>query len=350
MSSATSPVRVALIGLGYWGPSVLRVLRDLEDVQVAGVADLDPLRLEYARELYPELRTTADAAELLREPSVMAVVVATPMLTHLAIGEAALLAGKDVLVEKPLATTAADAHRLVTIAAERGCVLMSAEVFRFSSAVRSVERAVREGAIGEVRYVDAARMNPGPPTAPLGVLWDLAPHDLSIALPLFDSKPERVSAIAQHGNDGLIETVAATVELSSGGSLHLHTSWLAPYKVRRLQVFGSAGAIVYDDTEPATPVVIYPPASDARRDEPEPGRGRLFYEARKPTALPFERSEPLRAELAHFAECVRSRRTPLTDGSSGARIVRVLEAAQRSTERDGQWQSVLAPRELVVGL
>lgn len=329
-------VSIALIGYGYWGPNLARNFHQLREAKVTVCCDSDSSRLAQAQAMYPHLVTTVSADEVWTNAGVNAVVIATPARTHFALAKTALQSGKHVLVEKPLAMSSREAEELVALAKAKGLVLMVGHTFEYNPAVLKIKELLERGQLGEVYYAYSTRVNLGRLQPDLNVLWSIAPHDISILLFLFGQMPVEVSA---RGNSYLhtgIEDVAfVSLQFPNGITAYVHASWLDPSKVRRMTIVGSTKMVVYDDVESEGKVKIY----DKGVLKVENGAifGEFQYKLHSGDIhIPrIDLSEPLHNECAHFVECVAKGTRPQTDGENGVRVIKVLEAAQRSLKARG---------------
>lgn len=329
-------IDVALIGYGYWGPNLARNLHQLPACRLAVCCDLDQKRLDSVRALYPGLETTTDLRAVLDDESVKAVVIATPARTHFELVRRALDAGKHVLVEKPIAMNSAETEALIELADRQERVLMVGHTFEYNPAVLKIKSLMDEGALGEVYYIYSTRVNLGRVQEDLNALWSIAPHDISIMNFLLGAMPTEVSARGASYLSGKVEDVVfADLAYPNGVIAHIHASWLDPSKVRRMTIVGSKQMIIYDDIDPEGKVRLYD--KGATRVYGNHVYGEFQYKLRSGDIfIPrIEMSEPLRNEVAHFIECIVEDKQPLTDGHSGLRVVRVLEAAERSIARHG---------------
>lgn len=322
-------LRVGVIGCGYWGSKHLRVLSSLPDVAVVAIDANEHVR-HNALQVAPGITTRASLHEALED--VDAVVVATPPTTHAAIADAAMRAGKDVLVEKPLATTSAECDALIDLAARRDRVLMVGHTFEYNPAVQYLRDAIDRGTLGELYYIDSARLNLGLYQSDVNVLWDLAVHDVSIGNFLLRRGPSEVSAWGLRHVHSRFEDVAylRVAYTDPDVELLVHVSWLDPSKVRRVTVVGSRRMAVYNDLQTEERVRLYDKGIDlnsslGRLDAPP-----MTYRYGDIISPHIEFREPLTIEDAHFVECVRERRTPNTDGECGLAVVAVLEAASEA--------------------
>ncbi len=337
-------VRLAQVGVGYWGHNLLRNFAGLPDVAVVAACDQDSDVLARLARQYPGLATTRRYEDLLEDADVEGIVVATETPQHFAMTEAALQAGKHVFVEKPMAQTTAQAERLVALAQTQDRRLMVGHLLLYHPAFRYVEELIRKGVLGEVHYLYSVRVNLGIIRQRENALESLAPHDLSVALAFLDQKPVAVSAQGQAYLQPHVEDVAfATVFFESGALAHLHTSWLDPHKIRKVTVVGSDKMVVIDDAEPTEKVRLYDKGVAVR-----PGEARYANYAEAMAIrtgdiyIPkIDMQEPLRLECQHFAACIRTGQRPRTDGRNGLAVVRLLEAAQQSLAQNGMTVSLL---------
>lgn len=335
MSTVETKVKVALVGCGYWGPNLARNLHQLPDAELVACCDLDPGSLQRMQALYP-VRATSDLDAILADPEVEAVALATPVGTHYPLTRKLLLAGKHVLVEKPLATSTAEAQELISLARRQERVLMVGHVFEYNPAVLKIKELIDGGHIGRVYYLYSNRVNLGRVQSDINVLWSIAPHDVSIALFLLEQVPEQVSARGASYLNGRVEDVVFVTMFFPGGVMaHVQASWLDPSKVRRMTVVGSEKMIVYDDVASEGKVKIYDKGV-YRKGDSIYGEFQYKVHSGDITIPKIDMSEPLRNECTHFVECVRTGATPRTDGENGLRVVQVLEAAQKSLDLGGE--------------
>jgi predicted dehydrogenase len=322
---------VGVIGAGYWGPKHARNFAELAGARLAMVADLDERRLVAVRQRHAGLRTTTDFREMLTSSDVDAVVVATPASTHARIAREVLLAGKHVLVEKPLAISADEAEDLIRVADFSGRVLMVGHTFLYHPAVRALHDIVQRGELGEIYYAHAQRLNLGLFQRDINVLWDLVPHDLSILMYVLGTYPVAVAAHGAAYVQPHIEDIGyVDLKFPNRVRAQIHVSWLDPNKVRRLTIVGSQKMVVYDDVETLEKLRIYDRGVDAPPHTDTFGEFQLSYRYGDITIPFLPSTEPLRLECEHFLECIATGRTPLTDGRHGLQVVRALESAQAS--------------------
>jgi predicted dehydrogenase len=329
-------LKVGAIGCGYWGPNLIRNFLELPETALVAVADLDRSRLEHIQARYPRIEFATQRYEDLFDRGLDAVVVSTPPQTHFEIVRACLEQGLHVLVEKPMTTRSEDARRLVDLAAERELVLMVGHTFEYNAAVWALRDMIRMGDLGEIRYIDTVRVGLGLFHPRLNVVWDLAPHDISILIHVLGEIPETVSTKGIACVQPLVEDVAyMTLSFPSGIMAHTRMSWLDPCKTRRVTIVGSTKMAVYDDVASQEKIKVYDKRVDAiaRTDTWAEFQFDYHYGSVVSPHIDFE--EPLRVETRHFARCVVENNVPMTDGAEGLQVVQVIEAAQLSLARDG---------------
>jgi predicted dehydrogenase len=329
------PVNIAVVGLGYWGPNVLRNLQELEQAEVSYVCDLRAEPLAQALRRYPTLRSAGDLDTVLSDPAVEAVALCTPVGTHHALAARALAAGKHVFVEKPLASSSADALELVDAAAASEVVLMPGHTFLYSPPVTLSRELIQSGQLGDIYFITTSRVNLGLHQPDVSVVWDLAPHDFSILRYWLGEMPTRVSALSRSCVvEGTADVAFIDLEYASGTIAHVEIAWLAPSKLRRTAVVGSEKMLVYDDTS-NEPVRIFD--SGATLPDPETfGEYRLTYRTGDIVSPAVEAQEPLSLELTDFCEAVRTGSQPRSSAELGLDVVAMTEAVDRSLALGGQ--------------
>jgi predicted dehydrogenase len=330
-----TPLRVAIVGYGYWGPNLLRNYMDMPDVWVSWVCDARSAQLRKSSARYPAVPTTGDLDQVLGDPDVDAVVVATPISTHFPIAKAALEAGKHVFVEKPMTADTSQACELVRLANDKDLVLMVGHTFVFSPPVRAVKQIIDSGELGDIYFVATQRVNLGLHQKDVSVVWDLAPHDISILYYWLGEAAESVNTTGRGCIVPSIPDVAfINLRFPSGIVAEIQVSWLSPVKLRRTMVVGSQKMLVYDDTENVEKVKIFDHGVDYK--EPEDfGEFQLSYRTGDIISPKIQGTEPLFLEASHFVQCCRTGERPLTDGWAGLRVVASLEAAQASLDAGG---------------
>lgn len=343
-------VSIAQVGCGFWGKNLLRVLSQLKGVRVSLVVDQSPEARDYVRNSYPGISVGSQLEQALEDPSIDAVVVATPAGEHYEAARHALMVNKHVFVEKPLAMTAEDAQELVDIADARGLTLMAGHIFLYNSAVRRVKDLIDSGALGDIYYIYSRRLNLGIVRRDVNVLWNLGPHDVSIILYWLGAEP--VTAMAYGGvflQPGIEDVAFLNLTFASGAMAHVHLSWLDPHKVRDMTVVGSKKMAVFDDVSSEAKVTIFDMGMDV---EQRMGKGSEYdsfgdFQLRRrygDILVPHvDYPEPLVQEMKHFIHCIRTDERPLTGGDHAVSVVRVLEQAQESLNSNGGLQSFQTP-------
>jgi predicted dehydrogenase len=330
-------VGIGVIGYGYWGPNLVRNFANSECSRVVTVSDLDPAKLAVSRRLHPETGTTSDFRDLLQDPRVDAVAIATPVHTHYELALAALRAGKHVFVEKPLAPTSDQVRRLMEEADRRNLVLMVDHTFLYTPAVQKICELVHEGALGEIYYYDSIRSSLGLFQSDVNVIWDLAVHDMSIIQHILNEKPVAVSATGSCHVSGAPENMAhITLFFQSSCVAHVSVNWLSPIKVRQTFIGGSRKMIVYDDVEPTEKIKIYDKGITLNGSPEKAHQLRIGYRAGDMWAPHLAAKEALQTEVQHFVDCLRTGKTPISSAASGLQVVEILEAASRSIKEQGR--------------
>ncbi len=334
-------IRLGVIGSGYWGPNLIRNFMDLPGSKVVAVADLRTSRLDHVRSRYPGIQTTEDYSTLF-SMDLDAAVVATPPATHFEIAKDCLLNDLGVLVEKPLALNSRDAEELIDLADRRNLTLMSGHTFEYNPAVRALKQLIQKGELGNVYYIDSVRTNLGLFQRDLNVLWDLAPHDLSVLIYLLGDEPTSVGASGGSYVFGGIHDIAYLhLEFPGGVMAHVHVSWLDPNKVRRITVVGSQKMAVYDDVHPTEKIKIFDKGVDVPSYTDTYEEFKLSYRSGDVVIPRIDMAEPLRLECEDFINSVANGSEPQCGGESGLRVVKILEAANRSLQNGGGYELVL---------
>ncbi|MFQ8432057.1 Gfo/Idh/MocA family protein [Amaricoccus sp. W119] len=332
-------IRVGIVGYGYWGPNLARTTAEADALAIAAIADFSAAARERAGRRHPSARLVADWQDLVRDPMIDAVMIATPVSTHFEIALAALMAGKHVLVEKPMTDTPERAARLVEEAARRRLVLMVDHTFVYTGAVQAIRGMIDDASLGEVYYYDSTRVNLGLFQRDVNVIWDLAAHDFAIMDFLMAARPVAISASAAGFLPGSPENMAhLSVYFEDGAMAHLNVNWLSPVKIRQTLIGGSRRMVVYDDMQTSEKVKVYDrgiSVSDAA--DPEAAYLRMIsYRIGDMWAPALSAKEALLSEVETFAACVETGAAPVNDGESGLRVVEMLAAATASTRRRGQ--------------
>lgn len=330
-------INIGVIGTGYWGPNLVRNFNNQPDAQVTRICDLSRERLSHMEKLYPAVKATQDHRELMDDPGIDAVVVATPITSHFKFAKEALEAGKHVFVEKPLTGNAEDSLQLVKLAKERGLVGMVGHTFVYSPAVLKIKELLDSGELGEIFYISTTRVNLGLFQDDINVVWDLAPHDISIFNYLLDSEPERVQGVGHSYIQPGIEDVAFLTYGFPGGRLaHIHVSWLDPNKIRKTTVVGSKKMLVYDDTSNLEKIRVYDKGVDVHRHYDTFGEFQLAYRFGDIHIPKLDDGEPLKEETAHFLDCVQNGTVCRSGLELGHQVVCALDAACASMQENGR--------------
>ncbi len=334
-SSCSSTIRIGVIGYGYWGPQIVRNFAGLEGCQVASVCDKSSAALKRVHQAYPSLDATSDAAGVLSSATVDAVAVVTPVWTHYELAKVALENGKHVFVEKPFTSSAAQAQELIELAEKKSLIIMVDHTFLFTGAVAKIRELIDAGALGDLYYYDSTRVNLGLFQHDVNVVWDLAPHDLSIMDNLIGLDPEAIVATGEKHLGGLEDVAYITIYFKRGIIAHVNVNWLSPVKVRTTLIGGEKKMVVWNDLEPDEKVKVYDKGVNVKSGE----RVRqllISYRSGDMWAPKVEQTEALKKECAYFIECVSKGEKPFNDGVAGLRVVRMLEASDRSLKERGK--------------
>jgi predicted dehydrogenase len=328
-------IRIGVVGYGYWGPNIVRNLRGVDGCEIAAVCDRSPDALKRVAQAYPDIAVTDDVAELMASPKIDAVAVVTPVCTHFQLAKAALQNGKHVFIEKPFTATTAEAEELIELAARRNLKIMVDHTFLFTGAVKKIRQLLEEGVLGDIYYYDSTRVNLGLFQHDVSVIWDLAPHDLSIMDFLIREKPEAVIATGETHLNGLVDVAYITVYFPRNTIAHINVNWLSPVKIRTTLIGGEKRMLVWNDLEADEKLKIYDKGVQMTNRQ---GVYDLLvsYRSGDMWAPRVEQAEALKVELSYFVECIRNDLTPLNDGMAGLRVVQLLEAADRSLKDRGR--------------
>jgi predicted dehydrogenase len=332
-------INVGVVGCGYWGPKHIRVCNELGEAKLTKVCDLDERKLQQVKIQYPYVETTQDYGDFLRN-NMDAVVIATPVNTHYKMAKEALLNDRHVLIEKPMTSSSREALELIELAERRGLVLMAGHTYEYHPAVDFLREAINSGELGDIYSIDADRLNLGLFRPDVNVLWDLAPHDISIMLALMKDDPVMVSARGTHHIDTNVCDVAYIEILFANGTMgHIHVSWLHPRKIREITVVGSRKMAVYNDVSETEKIHIYDKGLAISKN----GNGNNNFSAWPPNyrygdvIIPYiSSSEPLKLECSHFINCIARGEKPRSDGWAGLKVTSILEAAEKSLANGGQ--------------
>lgn len=328
-------IGISVVGTGDWGANLVRNFANLPGARLVSVCDADPKRLAKTAAQYPDVRAVADVSEVARDPEVQGVVVASSAVSHYPLAKTLLEAGKDVYVEKPITLEVEHAETLCRIAKQKGRILMVGHLLLYHPSVTYMKKLIDDGTVGDVFYVLCQRVNLGKVRKDENALWSFAPHDLSVVLYLLDSEPVDVVARgASFLQEGVEDVVFVDLRFPNGKMAHVHVSWLDPHKERKVTVVGSKKMVVFDDMAPSEKITIYDKGVD--RAGEVVSYGEMLTIRSGDILIPkVPQQEPLRLECLHFVECIRDRKRPLTDGVGGLRVVKVLDAAQRSLKSGG---------------
>jgi predicted dehydrogenase len=323
-----------VIGYGYWGPNIVRNLVALDGSEVIAIAEVSPGAQARARKAYPNMRITADASEVISAPDIDAIAVISPVWTHFELAKEALENGKHVFVEKPFTSNTAQAEELIDLACRKGLKIMVDHTFLFTGAVRKIAQLLNEGSLGKLYYYDSTRVNLGLFQHDINVLWDLAPHDLSIMDHLLKGKPEAIVATGQGHLNGHEDVAFMTLYYPEKVIAHINVNWLSPVKVRTTLIGGEKRMLVWNDLEADEKVKVYDKGVKITSRE---GVYELLvsYRSGDMWAPQLEQSEALRQELTYFVDCISNGHEPFNDGCAGLRVVKMLEAASESMNRRG---------------
>lgn len=330
-------LNVGAIGCGYWGPNLIRNFVEIPEANLRAIADLDRGQLDHLQIRYPQIEVATQDYRNFFGLDLDAVVISTPPGTHFTIARECLLHGFHVLVEKPLTVSSREARELISIAEQCDRVLMVGHTFEYNSAVHALKKIIESGELGDIFYVDAVRASLGLFHPTLNVIWDLAPHDISILNYLLGEVPLNVSARGAACVHRVVEDVAYVTLMYPNDLLaHIRLSWLDPHKTRRITVVGSKKMAVYDDVESLEKIRVYNKGVKAIRRTDTFGEFQFAYHYGDVVSPYIHFEEPLRLECLHFLDCIRHKRKPLTDGYNGLKVVNVIEAAQRSLKNEGR--------------
>src|SRR5690349_21201651 len=332
----TKQIRVGVVGCGYWGPNLVRNFKSLADCHLEMMCDVSEQRLKHLRSLYPDVKGEREFDHLLNGAGLDAIVIATAVRLHYTMAKASLLAGKHTFIEKPMATSSRECEELVRIAQEKGLVLMVGHTFLYSPVVKKIKEMVDSGDLGEIRYIAARRLNLGLYQKDINVAWDLAPHDISIILHIMEELPQSVNCRGvAHMTPGVEDVTSMCLSFRKNRSAIIHNSWLDPRKIREMTIVGSRRMLVYDDVAQLEKLRVF----DARVERPPHydtfAEFQYAYHYGDMYVPYIKQEEPLKAECQHFVDCIRNGSTPMTSGTQGLELVRILEASSASLKQSG---------------
>ena len=329
-------INVGVVGYGYWGPNIVRNFNSIKDARVVSVCDKKPEVLKNIQANYPTIETITDANKLLSSPDIDAIAIVTPVFTHFELAKLALQNGKHVFVEKPFTSTVAQAEELIELADKKNLKIMVDHTFIFTGAVKKIKELVDNDTLGDLYYFDSTRVNLGLFQHDINVIWDLAPHDLSIMDYLIDEKPDSITAGGKaHFNNGLEDIAYITVNFSNNMIAHFNVNWLSPVKVRSTLIGGEKKMLVWNDLEVDEKIKVYDKGVDIVSRE---GVYELLvsYRSGDMSAPKVAQTEALKLEAEHFVDCISNNITPVNDGLSGLRVVKILEASSESIKNNGK--------------
>lgn len=324
-------LNVGVIGIGYWGPNIVRNFAANKRTHVVSCSDLKQDRLDYIASIYPTIKTTTDYRELINNPKIDAVAICTPVFTHYEIAKKALEAGKHVMIEKPMTSTSAQAEELINLAEQKKLTILVDHTFLFTGAVRKIKQLVEGGDIGDLYYFDSVRVNLGLFQHDINVIWDLAPHDISIMDFVINQPAQAVTANgADHVGNGLEDVAYLTVYYPDNIIAHIHVNWLSPVKIRQTLIGGSRQMIVWDDNSPSEKIKIYDKGIEVIQTQDQIYNTLIQYRTGDMTCPKIEPIEALALEVNHFTDCIEQQQRPISDGYLGHRVVQILEASEKS--------------------
>ena len=336
-------INIGVLGYGYWGPNVARNFHAAAGANLTAISDVSEKRLVLAQNQYPFIKVLKDPMELIRSTDADAVAIVTPVFAHYEMAKEALLAGKHIFVEKPFTSTSAQARELIDLAAKKGLKIMVDHTFLFTGAVRKIKKVIDSGELGKLLFYDSVRVNLGLFQHDVNVIWDLAPHDLSIMAHLIDKKPV---ALAAHGSvhfEGKYEDIAyVSIEFEGNGFIaHFHVNWLSPVKIRKTLISGDKKMLVWDDLDPDEKVKIYDRGVDVKSSNGGKNKNGIHdllvsYRSGDVHIPKLEATEALKAEAQYFVECIEKNEEPFNNGQAGLQVIRLLEAADESLKNGGK--------------
>jgi predicted dehydrogenase len=333
--SKARKVNLGVVGLGYWGPNLVRNFSEVDNCRVAMACDSDETRLKPIKRRYPYIEVTMRYKDLVDAKDIDAIAIATPVVSHYELARQALEKGKHVLVEKPLCANVKEAEGLIEIAQSNGKILMVDHTFLYTGSVKKAKELISKGGIGELYYFDSVRINLGLFRPDVNVIWDLAPHDISIAQYLINEEPISVSVLGRDFDNNKIACIAyMTLRYKSGIIAHIHVSWLSPVKIRRIIIGGSKRMIIYDDVEPTEKIKVYDSGIEFDYEKENPLQP--TYRLGDINLPRLDQREALLVEAEHFVDCILKGKKPLTDATFGLDVVKVLEAGDISLREGGR--------------
>jgi predicted dehydrogenase len=330
-------IKVGVIGCGYWGPNLIRNFNDSINTDICYACDLISERLKNIGLRYPHVKLTRNYKKILNDDRIVAVAIATPVSTHYKLARDALEAGKHILIEKPLTSNVKEAENLVNLSLKKGLTLLVDHIYIYTNAIKKISEYISKGALGTLLYFDSVRINLGLFQQDINVIWDLAPHDLAVMDYLISKKPTSIIATgASHTSSGLADVAYLTVQFKEDFIAHFHVNWMSPVKIRNIIIGGSKKMLVFDDLDVSEKIKIY----DKGIKISKPNKKSLYqslvqYRIGDIYAPSIQDTEALKGLVEHFADCIKQKKQPLTDGAAGLRVVRLLAAADKSLKKGG---------------
>ena len=329
-------IKIGLIGFGYWGPNLARNFNNNPDMNLTAICDFSDDRLKAAGRLYPQVKLTKDAEDLFNNTKIDAIAIATPVSTHFDLAKNAILSGKDVWLEKPMAEKVEQAKDLIDLAERNKKVLLVDHTYVYTGAVRKIKELIEKGELGDLIYYDSTRVNLGLFQQDVDVIWDLAPHDISIMDYLMPFEKLTVSATGCHYyGTGIVPKALLTINMGNNTVAHINVSWVSPVKIRQTLIGGTSKMILYDDNQPSEKIKVYDKGVEISRTKEQLYHMKIQYRVGDMFAPNLEGHEALAFETEHFADCLLNGKKPLTDGKAGLEVVKVLEASKESLEKNG---------------
>ena len=330
-------MNIAVIGCGYWGPNQIRNFNQIPECTMKLCCDLDQKRLDHIKMLYPSINTTTELSDVLNDDEIKAVGIATPVSTHFSVAKSCLEHGKHVLIEKPLTSSTTQCLELINLAKEKKRVLMVGHTFEYTAAVNKVKEIIKSGDLGDILYISSVRVNLGLFQKDINVIWDLAPHDISIINYILDEEVVSINAQGKdHFKKGIEDVASITLHYPNGSIAFIHNSWLDPNKIRKTTVVGSKRMLVYDDIEPNEKIKIYDKGVDVPPHYDTFAEFHFSYRYGDIYSPRLKEYEPLRFECKHFLDCIRDDKKPRSDGYCGLKVVSILEATSESIKCGGK--------------
>jgi len=330
-------IQIGVIGVGYWGPNIIRNIMMNKRMNVKTCADIKEERLDFIQSIYPSIRPTKNYHEIIQDPYIDAVAICLPVELHYEVAKAALKAGKHVLIEKPMTANSWQAYDIINLAEQKNLIILVDHTFLFKGAVRKIVEIVNSNEIGNLYYFDSVRVNLGLFQHDVNVVWDLAPHDISIMDHVINRKAESVVATgADHIGNGLEDVAYVTVYYPDNIIGHIHVNWLSPVKIRQTLIGGTRKMIVWDDNSPSENIKVYDKGIEVIQTPDQIYNTLIQYRTGDMYCPKVDQTEALAVEMEHFADCIEKKCKPISDGYSGLRVVKMLEAAEKSIKNRGK--------------